>query len=766
MKPTSSAIYGLALVLGLTVALFACKKETETDGPVTTPATSGLFGGAATMNVAGVVLDESGAPVQGATVMAGYGSQTTTTDSRGVFRLDSISGYTGLGLVRVSKSGYFPGSRSFLPAGALNVVRIVLLTRTQVGTVNGWTGGVVQSQGASVSFAGGGFEQNGAAYTGSVNVYMDRLDPGAADFAERMPGNLVAVQDNAPQMLLSYGMVAVELTDGAGQPVELAPGTMAEVRFPITDTQQGSAPAEIDLWWYDEDAGHWRHEGTATREGNEYVGQVSHFSFWNVDVPGDFVELRGDVYSNGGPVSGAIVTVMSQSMGSATDYTDPMGTFGGFVPAGEPLTLMVSLDCGNGNYQVVHTQQLGVLTLNTNVGLVVVANPNTTVVSGTVVGCNGQPLAQGYVLANGEPVFTNGGQFSFSICAGGSMTLLGIDPVGGGSSDNMTITLAAPTVNAGELEACGLGGGVPVLATVSASNITAIGAVCGGSISSDGGAPITARGVCWSTSPNPTTANSVTNNGSGTGSYTSNLTGLQPNTTYYVRAYATNAVTTAYGNMVQFTTVGVADGNGNVYSTVEIGGQVWMAENLRTTVYANGDPIQNVTNNTTWSQLNTGAWSYYNNTSQNNNIYGKLYNWYAVNDPRNVCPTGWHVPTDVEWQQLEQALGMPSGELNSTGDRGILQNVGGKMKSIGTQYWDAPNTGANNWSGFSALPGGYRGGSSGGLFFSLGNIGYWWSASGSGSDIATSRDLGNDDAGIGRYSLGKRYGIAVRCVRD
>jgi uncharacterized protein (TIGR02145 family) len=274
--------------------------------------------------------------------------------------------------------------------------------------------------------------------------------------------------------------------------------------------------------------------------------------------------------------------------------------------------------------------------------------------------------------------------------------------------------------------------------------------------------------VCWSTSPDPTTANNVTTNGSGTGNFTSNLTGLQPSTTYYVRAYATNAVTTVYGNQVQFT---AADWDGSIvsnpgagvtfggytYTTVVLGnGQEWMAENLRTTTYANGDPIPNVTDNTAWLQLTTGAWVHCLNNSSYENPYGKLYNWYAVVDPRNVCPTGWHVPTDGEWTVLSDYLGGES-------------VAGGKMKS--TSGWDINGT---NESGFSGLPGGGRD-TNLGNFTPPGGMGNWWSAS---ETFAGTEDEGAAIRGIGyfqgldipatlfRLTYYKRDGFSVRCLRD
>jgi uncharacterized protein (TIGR02145 family) len=307
----------------------------------------------------------------------------------------------------------------------------------------------------------------------------------------------------------------------------------------------------------------------------------------------------------------------------------------------------------------------------------------------------------------------------------------------------------------------------PTVVTTAVSNIGAFAATSGGNVTASGGGAVTQRGVCWSTSPNPTTANNLTNNGSGSGSFTSNLTGLQPNTTYYVRAYATNAVTTAYGNSVQFTTeialsvpgAGVTFG-GYTYATVVLGnGQEWMAENLRTTTYANGDPIPNVTGNTAWTQLTTGAWAHYENNASYENPYGKLYNWYAVADPRNVCPTNWHVPTDAEWSALVSYLDPANGDNGNSST-----TAGGKMKSTGTQYWQAPNTGATNESGFSGLPGGARYGSGNTNF--LGYDGFWWSASEFGAENAWYRALGAAGAGIARNTNPKSWGFSVRCLRD
>ena len=196
----------------------------------------------------------------------------------------------------------------------------------------------------------------------------------------------------------------------------------------------------------------------------------------------------------------------------------------------------------------------------------------------------------------------------------------------------------------------------------------------------------------------------------------------------------------------------VTDVDGNSYATVQIGTQCWTQSNLWVSKYRNGDNITNITDNTQWSQTNTsstGAWCNYSNTASNGTTYGKLYNWYAVNDSRGLCPTGWHVPTDAEWTTLTTFLGGTS-------------VAGGAMKS--TTGWNAPNTGATNSSGFIGLPGGSRGFDYG--FGGLGNRAYLWSSSNSGSGYAWGRGLYYLNGGVNRNGYDSRNGFSVRCVRD
>lgn len=297
---------------------------------------------------------------------------------------------------------------------------------------------------------------------------------------------------------------------------------------------------------------------------------------------------------------------------------------------------------------------------------------------------------------------------------------------------------------------------IPVLTTSAVSSITQSTASCGGNITSDGGSTVTANGVCWSTGQAPTTANSKTTDGTGAGSFTSTITGLMANTTYYVRAYATNSAGTGYGSAMSLTTQQgngstITDIDGNVYHFVTIGTQVWMVENLKTTKYRDGTAIPNVTNNAAWAALTTGAYCNYNNDVNSSTTYGRLYNWHTVNDSRNIAPTGWHVPTDAEWTTLTNYLG---GE----------NIAGGKLKEINTTHWTTPNAGADNSSGFTGLPGGYR--YNNGLFVSVGNLGYFWSATQYDATYAWERYLNYYGSNIVSFNLYKTYGFSVRCLRD
>ncbi len=195
----------------------------------------------------------------------------------------------------------------------------------------------------------------------------------------------------------------------------------------------------------------------------------------------------------------------------------------------------------------------------------------------------------------------------------------------------------------------------------------------------------------------------------------------------------------------------IKDVEGNIYQTIQIGTQVWMTENLKTTKFRNGEQIPNIIHRADWKALSSEAYCWYNNDETNKSTYGALYNWYAVNDIRNIAPIGWHVASDEEWTKLILYL------------QGV--NVaGGKLKETGLIHWTSPNTGATNSSGYIALPGGCC--SNDGSFDDLGNLGYWWTSSEIDPKSAWRIYLYYGLSNINRYSGNKQYGFSVRCIRD
>ena len=205
----------------------------------------------------------------------------------------------------------------------------------------------------------------------------------------------------------------------------------------------------------------------------------------------------------------------------------------------------------------------------------------------------------------------------------------------------------------------------------------------------------------------------------------------------------------------------VTDIDGNVYQTVRIGTQVWMKENLKVSKYRNGNSIPTGLNDSQWSGTTSGAYSIYSNDPTNNAIFGKLYNWFAVADPRGLCPAGWHVPTDSEWYSLENYLDPTVNNPNTAGFRGT--DVGGRLKAV-SSLWTSPNVGATNFSGFTALPGGRR--DSNGIFNGYGSNGFWWSSSVISSILIWDRYLTGGNSSSNRDDDYKPNGISVRCIKD
>lgn len=302
----------------------------------------------------------------------------------------------------------------------------------------------------------------------------------------------------------------------------------------------------------------------------------------------------------------------------------------------------------------------------------------------------------------------------------------------------------------------------PVAPTVTTADIIAAAdtiAMSGGEVTSDGGSPVTGRGICWNTTKNPTRTPSsldpYTSDGKGLGSFisTMKLSRKDYNKTFYVRAYATNSVGTSYGSELSFSPVKllIMDRDSNFYHSVKIGTQIWMVGNLKTTKFSDGSAIPYVEEASSWgNRINSGYCWYNGDEATSKGTYGALYNWYAVNSG-NLCPTGWHVPSEDEFITLTNFLG---GATVS----------GGKLKETGIYRWTTPNAGATNETAFSAVPGGYR--TSTGLYENLGNYGEFWTATAGTANVSYYRYLYYGNSSFVSSFVNQKYGLSVRCLKN
>jgi len=421
----------LALLL---LAVVACRKDTEettiTETRYKPPVVK------VTGNVAGrVVYENSTWGPEGIKVY--IGSQQVTTGPDGYFLFKNAELNANGTYIRIDPSIYGHASKLFFPRP--NTTNYIELSMMQDGTHTGISaqqgGTVTLPSGATVTLPANGIVTTaGLPYNGWVYVSAWWLDPSDPDLAKKMPGNLVGIdKDERQAVLASYGMIRVTMRNSnTNEPLQLAPNAEAELFFPLPPAMRNTAPAEIPLWHFDEDAGWWREEGKALRQNDGYVGRVKHFSFWNCDAPFPVVSFRGRIVTEGArPVSNVWVKIYSPTRNlTGTGYTDQLGVFNGLIPANEPLVMEMVTACNE-----VITRNIGPFSSAADVGDIIVADPRlrTLNVSGRLLNCAGIPI-QGIVRVCWE----NGCQFlaadangyfnqRITHCPGTYLTYRGID---------------------------------------------------------------------------------------------------------------------------------------------------------------------------------------------------------------------------------------------------------------------------------------------------------------------------------------------------
>jgi uncharacterized protein (TIGR02145 family) len=621
-------------------------------------------------SVMGVITDHTGKPLADAIVKSGFDNKQIRTDTNGVFILDSIKVYEKLGLIKIQKPGFFEGSRSFIPIPTnRNLIRVQMSRRLLVGSFQAITGGTVTSEGLTVYFPPNIINKNGQSFTGQVQVYSAVYNPTEPNFNDRMPGDLIGCKGDSLQMLRSFGMADIEITDASGAILQIKPEKLATLSFTIPDVMLSEADEKIGFWSFDSKLGYWIYEGDAILVGNTYVGKAGHFSPWNADKGFIPIELNFECRDvNNVPISGGKIETPNWAFGNPIVYSNALGKGVLRVRPNQVNIIDLKLYCSLSSQWVsINTLAVQPLSESTDIPI---SNQlsGSYCVSGIVNDCNGNPADIGYVVSSeGSIAFLNNGEYHLWLCSEGNIELRAFQ--------NKSDSVFASN---------------PVKVTVESNRMKLD--------------PIS---VCEN-----------------------------------IQTY-------------------VNDIDGNRYPIVLIGTQIWIGENLRTTRFNDGTQIPFASEQGQWvNGMMQPMMCWYNNDPIGNfeNKYGALYNGYVINQfptpisgNKNICPAGWHVPSDTDWTILETYLGGSN-------------LAGGKLKSTGTGYWLSPNFGATNESAFSALPGGHRADNGG--FLLEGQDGYWWCSKLVGNNDGLVRFLNYNDSNLSNFYFDLNYGMSVRCIKD
>jgi hypothetical protein len=466
-KFTTQKSIVLILILIGTLLFFGCQKNLSSDGGTAPEQAPDLTTKITTPLVSGFVTDENDIAVKSASVEVG--GVVTTTDKYGYFEVRNASVVEKAAVVAVLKTGYFKAVKTFIgSAGKSAFFRIKLLPKKNAGSFSAASGGMVAlSNGLKIELPANAVVNatTNVTYTGTVNVAAHIIMATDPDLNRIMPGDLRGLNtNNNLRILTTYGMAAVELTGAGGELLQVAPGKKATLTMPIHASLMASAPASIPLWYFDEAKGLWKEEGSATKTGSNYIGEVSHFSYWNCDVPANYVQFNCTVVNQSGqPLQNILVKVIVVSSGATGyGYTDSTGYTGGAVPNNSSLRLEIysSNSCANS----IYTQNF--TTSNTNISLGTITVNTTSsqaIVTGTVTNCSNAPVANGYIILQSGtqnyryPVIAGTFNFNAILCSAPVTVSIIAEDV-----TNLQQSVAAPYVlntgsnTIGNIQACGV----------------------------------------------------------------------------------------------------------------------------------------------------------------------------------------------------------------------------------------------------------------------------------------------------------------------
>ena len=461
------------LLLATLFLFFACKKSLDTTPtppapPVTPPVTvvpPTETDVTVTASIQGRVIDQSGSPVKDATVTSGL--NTAQTDVNGIFRLAAIKTSKYFGYIKISKTGFFTGSRTIVTSTTgVNYVEVELAPRTATGQFDAANrADITLPSSISLTLAANAVvtASSNQAYSGTVNVYSSFFDPTDPNMIKQIPGDLRGTDTSGRTVgLQSFGMAAIELEGSAGEKLQVGSSTSAIITIPIPVSLQSTAPPTIPLWYFNDTTGKWIEQGLALKTGPNYIGSVSHFTYWNCGWPSDMVYFTANIKDQtGNPLAYARLDIKNMSTnGIQTIYSDSVGNLNGWVIKNTIFSFAVVDNCGTAMVQ----ESEGPLTANQDLGTIsILSNPDQMVtVHGTVVDCGNSPVANGFVSItldglNYGAAVTNG-NFSATIlkCSGNSTNLL--IQAGDYSTqmlgDRIALPVAGGDLNTGQLTAC------------------------------------------------------------------------------------------------------------------------------------------------------------------------------------------------------------------------------------------------------------------------------------------------------------------------
>ncbi|MDJ0674255.1 MAG: FISUMP domain-containing protein [Calothrix sp. MO_167.B42] len=454
-----------ALTILLVIALLgqSCRKDSDeliTTPPTTEPEIKVLS------SVVGTVIDAQGNTIEGAAVT--FEDDMIFTDENGVFQFRNEELYSTGTFISVRKDGFFDGSRRFYPSpGKTSIITVELIRKNIIGQFDAMTGNTISFENVELEFEANSIMNSDLSpFTGNVFVAAKYLDPTQTSTLNQMPGDLTGISRNpsgiaASQnrvVLSSFAMMAVELYDDIGNPLQVQDGKSVEAKIPIPEDLLSNAPESIPMWYFDEHVGSWIEEGVAFLENGMYEASIPHFTFWNCDIPNELVFLKGSVQNRGFPIPNVNVVVTAQSnLVSASSLTDSEGFFCGYVPKNESLTVTVLDKCGNEAVSIMIQDADEDIILDP---IELLLESNFAAISGSVVSCASDPSEQTYVsIVQGtlNNILTMNSNFTFSgnisYCDQSDVVIRIVDPLNAVASESINFAVSN-SIDVGEVTIC------------------------------------------------------------------------------------------------------------------------------------------------------------------------------------------------------------------------------------------------------------------------------------------------------------------------